>query len=31
MLAVLQARRHLGLDPLPPPPFAAGDEGDENG
>jgi len=31
MLAVLQARRHLGLDPLPPPPFAAGDDGDENG
>src|SRR5207244_1633168 len=26
MLAVLNARRFLGLDPLPPPPFAADSE-----
>lgn len=29
MQAVLQARRHLGLDPLRPPPFAAGEDNDE--
>ena len=31
MLAVLNARSYVGLPPLPPPPFAAGDEEKDDG